>query len=136
LVRYAGHEPVERMLKVVLRHRRGLLDSYLDVSVPRYATVLGTVPQAPLEGLAVTRKAKLLDQTDNPLVDGLLDIEAVARTLCVSKKYVYANHKVDGPPAIRIGSLLRWRSSDLQRWIEAKAVASGTAPLTFRGAKA
>lgn len=74
-----------------------------------------------------------LDQTDNP-VEGLMDIEAVSRALGVSKKYVYANHKVDGPPALKIGSLLRWRRDDVQRWIESKATGSGLQTPTFHGA--
>lgn len=57
-----------------------------------------------------------------------MDIEAVARALGVSKKFLYVNHKIEGPPAIKIGSLLRWRQADVRAYVDRKAnTATGAA---------
>lgn len=52
---------------------------------------------------------------------GLLDIDMLAKLLGVSKSTIYrlrcySPEKV--PPAIKIGSHVRWRPSDVQAWLE------------------
>jgi predicted DNA-binding transcriptional regulator AlpA len=72
-----------------------------------------------------------LDRNESP-IECLMDVEAVARALGVSKKFVYVNHKTDGPPAIKIGNLLRWRPSDVLAYLNGKAAGTAAAREALR----
>ena len=54
----------------------------------------------------------------NP-IDGLLTAEDLADYLDVPVATVYAwRHRRQGPPGFRVGRHLRFRWSDVERWIE------------------
>ncbi|MEM7730914.1 MAG: helix-turn-helix domain-containing protein [Pseudomonadota bacterium] len=64
--------------------------------------------------------------TDNP--DQLLDRPTVATEFGISRRYLEtAVHRGDGPRITRIGRLVRYRRSEVVRWIEAQ-----TEPLAER----
>ena len=57
---------------------------------------------------------------------GLLDIDMLAKLLGVSKSTIYRLRcyqpdKV--PPVIRIGSHIRWRQEDVNKWLESQVAA-------------
>jgi len=53
-----------------------------------------------------------------PSAAQLLDVEQVAAILNCSTRHVYRLHDSGRmPPAVRLGSLVRWRRSDLDAWL-------------------
>jgi excisionase family DNA binding protein len=53
--------------------------------------------------------------------DALLTSEEVAAYLRVPRSTLYGwKYRGDGPPAIRVGRLLRYRSSEVERWLDAQ----------------
>ncbi len=56
----------------------------------------------------------LQGKDDHPL----LDARGAAALLMVSESFFYRMHRAGKtPPAIKIGSLMRWKRSDLMEWI-------------------
>lgn len=50
--------------------------------------------------------------------DELLDMETLTRKLKVSRTTVYEwRSRGGGPVAIKVGRSLRWRSSDVEQWL-------------------
>lgn len=50
--------------------------------------------------------------------DRLLDVNETAEILGISKSSLYSMRYLgDAPPAVKVGSRLRWRRSDLDQWI-------------------
>jgi excisionase family DNA binding protein len=51
----------------------------------------------------------------------LLDVNGVARILAVSPETLKAWRKRgEGPPAYRLGRLVRWRTDDVDRWLASR----------------
>jgi len=51
----------------------------------------------------------------------LLTAEELAAYLGVPRSTLYGwKYRGDGPPAIRVGRLLRYRSSEVERWLDAQ----------------
>jgi predicted DNA-binding transcriptional regulator AlpA len=51
--------------------------------------------------------------------DRLIDVDELAAYLAVPVKTLYAwRYRREGPPALRVGRYLRYRWSDIQRWID------------------
>lgn len=49
----------------------------------------------------------------------LLDIHDLAKFLGVSEWTLYEwRNRRQGPPAIKVGRLLRWRPSDVETWLD------------------
>jgi len=52
-------------------------------------------------------------------LESLIDVQQLADYLDVPVKTLYAwRYRRQGPPAFRVGRHLRYRRSDIQRWIE------------------
>lgn len=57
-------------------------------------------------------------------IDALLDTKALGRRIGKTATAIYTMRcRGDGPPAIRIGRTLRFRSSDVEAWLDSKAEA-------------
>lgn len=51
--------------------------------------------------------------------DRLLTIDEVSEWLATPKQTIYGwRYKGIGPPAIRVGRTLRYRASDIERWLD------------------
>ena len=50
----------------------------------------------------------------------LLDVGDLCRLLGLTRKALYNRRHRDGalPPAIKLGTSLRWRPADVERWLE------------------
>ena len=62
-------------------------------------------------------------------LEPLIDVQQLADYLDVPVKTLYAwRYRRQGPPAFRVGRHLRYRRSDIQRWIEQRidTAASGS----------
>ncbi len=58
--------------------------------------------------------------------DRLLTVEELANYLDVPVATIYAwRHRRQGPPGFRVGRHLRFRYSDVQRWIEERVAQTG-----------
>ena len=56
-----------------------------------------------------------------PLKGELLSTEELAAYLDVPRSTLYGwNYRGDGPPSIRVGRLLRYRSYEVERWLDAQ----------------
>lgn len=54
-------------------------------------------------------------------LDRLLTVEELAEYLCVPVATIYAwRYRHEGPPGFRVGKHLRYRSSDVDQWIQRK----------------
>lgn len=54
-------------------------------------------------------------------LDRLLTVEELAEYLGVPVATIYAwRHRHEGPPGFRVGKHLRYRSSDVDQWIQRK----------------
>lgn len=54
-------------------------------------------------------------------LDRLLTVEELAEYLGVPVATIYAwRHRREGPPGFRVGKHLRYRSSDVETWIQRK----------------
>ena len=52
-------------------------------------------------------------------LEPLIDVQQLANYLDVPVKTLYAwRYRREGPPAFRVGRHLRYRRSDIQRWIQ------------------
>jgi excisionase family DNA binding protein len=52
-------------------------------------------------------------------LEPLIDVQQLAAYLDVPVKTLYAwRYRREGPPAFRVGRHLRYRRSDIQRWIQ------------------
>jgi len=52
-------------------------------------------------------------------LEPLIDVQQLADYLDVPVKTLYAwRYRREGPPAFRVGRHLRYRRSDIQRWIQ------------------
>jgi excisionase family DNA binding protein len=52
-------------------------------------------------------------------LEPLIDVQQLADYLDVPVKTLYAwRYRREGPPAFRVGRHLRYRCSDIQRWIQ------------------
>ena len=52
-------------------------------------------------------------------LESLIDVQQLADYLDVPVKTLYAwRYRREGPPAFRVGRHLRYRRSDIQRWIQ------------------
>ena len=52
-------------------------------------------------------------------LEPLIDVQQLAEYLDVPVKTLYAwRYRREGPPAFRVGRHLRYRLSDIQRWIQ------------------
>jgi len=52
-------------------------------------------------------------------LEPLIDVQQLADHLDVPVKTLYAwRYRREGPPAFRVGRHLRYRRSDIQRWIQ------------------
>jgi excisionase family DNA binding protein len=56
-------------------------------------------------------------------VDQLMSVEALANHLGVPENTIYQwNHKGTGPIPIRVGKHVRYRSADVARWLDDRAM--------------
>ena len=59
--------------------------------------------------------------------DDLLTVTEVCDVLKVSRSALYAlRYRGEAPPAIKVGRQLRWRRTDLDRWIAERPVIETT----------
>lgn len=66
--------------------------------------------------------------TNNGEVEVYLDTREVAKTINVPESTVrYWRHLGVGPQGIRLGKHVRYRASDLNQWINARAAGTGAA---------
>jgi len=60
------------------------------------------------------------------MTDRLWSVADLARYLGVPVQTIYAwRHRGEGPPAHRVGRYLRYRSSDVERWLAERRDVSG-----------
>jgi predicted DNA-binding transcriptional regulator AlpA len=64
-----------------------------------------------------------------------LNIDELSDVICLAKQTIYnrVNKGGDLPPLIKLGKSLRWRSSDVEAWIDSKSAVS-FAPIQSRRA--
>jgi len=63
--------------------------------------------------------------------DRLVNVHELADYLDVPVKTLYAwRYRREGPPAFRVGRHLRYRWSDVQRWIERRLEAGSSGPVS------
>ena len=76
----------------------------------RFSTVLSQMPSSsPVTPLPASQAA----------ADRLLTTAETADILGISKSSLYGLRYVgDAPPAIKVGSRLRWRRADVERWMD------------------
>lgn len=62
------------------------------------------------------------NKSKDTLIERLLTAEDLAKTLGVSASTIYRKRSKgeDLPPAIRLGTLVRWDITDVQTWIDSK----------------
>jgi excisionase family DNA binding protein len=65
-------------------------------------------------------------------IEKLLTVEDVAEAFQVSRSWVYAAASAGRLPAVRLGSALRFRQADLEKWL-AKSVEGPPARAVVRG---
>jgi excisionase family DNA binding protein len=75
--------------------------------------------QTPEEVTRVSGPSKLLDGKHSP--GELLTIQELAERLTVSVGCIRAwRQRGDGPPAIRVGTALRWDPGEVDEWINSR----------------
>jgi excisionase family DNA binding protein len=52
----------------------------------------------------------------------LMTLEEVAEYLAVTSRWIYDNHEQLGMPALRIGRGLRFRSDNLEAWLDTRTL--------------
>jgi predicted DNA-binding transcriptional regulator AlpA len=76
--------------------------------------------------------------SDPDIRDPLLTIDDVSRLLAVSKATLYtwrSRKRGYGPPALKIGGMLRYRATDVNAWAQSMREAEGAAREVGRAVK-
>jgi excisionase family DNA binding protein len=64
-------------------------------------------------------------------MDRLVNVKELASYLDVPVKTLYAwRYRREGPPAFRVGRHLRYRWSDVERWVEGRVDTGPTGPVS------
>jgi len=78
------------------------------------------VSQMPEKAIRVSGPSKLLDDGKHPPGE-LLAIQELAERLTVSVGCIRAwRLRGDGPPAIRVGTALRWDPCEVDEWLDSR----------------
>lgn len=67
--------------------------------------------------------AKAVQAAVDEAVDRLMSVPRLSEYLDVPEATIYQwNHRRTGPPAIKVGKHLRYRRSDVDRWLDSQTV--------------